>query len=774
MSEDEVERLVALYVEGREAGEILSEEDFAAAYPSFRPELERLLRALRDTEAALSHTETPATIVGGYRIVRALGGGGSAMVFEAAGVADPNVSVAIKFLAPQAALDERARRRFQREIEALGRVRHPGVVGIVAYDTTASSPYLAMELVRGRTLAACIARARDSRQTAERQDILGRPGPVDLPHIARFLAKIARAVAAAHAEGIVHRDIKPSNIVVRPDGEPILVDFGLSGDDSATTLTRTGDVLGTPLYMAPEQARGMAADRGSDIFALGLIARECATLEPPRLQGDRRALLAHAASRPLSPPRSADGPLPRPFRLILDRAAAFDPRDRYADAAALADDLEAFADGRPIRATPLPFRRRAAYFLRSRQGRAAILAGLLLLAIAVAIVAERRRAGAADRHAAAVDQALTLLAAALLDGRDADATAAVQRLRALDPTERHAQIAVELGSGQATTSKDPAVKAAQKGLEALHAGRGAEAFTAFTEAVDACPDSALLAAWRGVAARIAERLDVAERDLTAALRVFPDSKALHENLGRLHDDRRRHAAAAKEYQAALEKDPNDDKLWYKLALALHRSGDRDGSLGAALTSLNRLGNRGVQVMNLYGVLLDADDRRDEARAAYREVLRLQPKRFGTLLNLAVSYDSAHEMREAATRYLDASAADPSQPVPLLNLAHLKSGANSDACERCRDFFRQNPDVLDFEAAERHAAEALRKDGGRNRRLVDLVLVIGARTGRTSLLREAILDSLKLLEAQSGDKPAAARRVLEDALRSLSAPQNPRN
>ena len=125
MSEDEVERLVALYVEGREAGEILSEEDFAAAYPSFRPELERLLRALRDTEAALSHTETPATIVGGYRIVRALGGGGSAMVFEAAGVADPNVSVAIKFLAPQAALDERARRRFQREIEALGRVRHP-------------------------------------------------------------------------------------------------------------------------------------------------------------------------------------------------------------------------------------------------------------------------------------------------------------------------------------------------------------------------------------------------------------------------------------------------------------------------------------------------------------------------------------------------------------------------------------------------------------------------------------------------------------------------
>ncbi|MCB1014516.1 MAG: serine/threonine protein kinase [Acidimicrobiales bacterium] len=218
---------------------------------------------------------TGPSTVGPYRVVRLLGRGGMGDVFLAADDRAPadRREVAVKVLRPDLAADDGFRRRFRRELEAVQRVRGRSVARILGADLDAERPWIASEYVPGPTL-------RD-----------GRAG-VDLRALA---AGLARALADIHAAGVVHRDLTPSNVLLGPDG-PRVVDFGIAWFDDTTTLTRTGTVLGTPAWMAPEQLGDDRTSAASDVWAWGAVVTFAATGRPP-VAGSRPEVIQVRAAR---------------------------------------------------------------------------------------------------------------------------------------------------------------------------------------------------------------------------------------------------------------------------------------------------------------------------------------------------------------------------------------------------------------------------------------------------------------------------------------------
>jgi serine/threonine protein kinase len=199
-------------------------------------------------------SQGPRTI-DGYTVIRELGRGGMGVVFE---VHDPKLDrrLALKLMLGQEA-DPEALQRFQREAELLARLNHPGVVTVHGLGTCDSGPYFVAERIEGAPL----------------DSILKRRGALEPRTAAALVRDLASAVGALHAEGIIHRDLKPGNVIRRPDGSPVLIDFGLARDPRAERLTLSGTLLGTPNYMSPEQALGESAQltTASDVYALGAV-----------------------------------------------------------------------------------------------------------------------------------------------------------------------------------------------------------------------------------------------------------------------------------------------------------------------------------------------------------------------------------------------------------------------------------------------------------------------------------------------------------------------
>ncbi len=298
------------------------------------PENSPLASPAADAEAtpnALPHDFGP------YELVREIGRGGMGVVYEAR-QKGLDRSVAVKMILAGHLASPELVRRFHAEAKAAARLRHANIVHIHEVGQLHGQDFFAMEYIDGESLAQRIAR-----------------GPVDATTAVRLTATVARAVEHLHQQGIIHRDLKPSNILLDAGGQPYVSDFGLAkifvtGSD----MTATGVIAGTPSYMAPEQASGRRAEIGpaTDVYSLGAILYELLTGVPPfRAESPLDTLMEVLSSDPPMP-RSLDRHIPRGLELICLKCLAKEPRERYASAAELADDLDRFARGEVLDLRP--------------------------------------------------------------------------------------------------------------------------------------------------------------------------------------------------------------------------------------------------------------------------------------------------------------------------------------------------------------------------------------------------------------------------------------
>ncbi|HEX8200954.1 MAG TPA: serine/threonine-protein kinase, partial [Isosphaeraceae bacterium] len=276
--------------------------------------------------------------VGDYELLEEIARGGMGVVYKARQIS-LNRTVAVKMilggqLASAAEVD-----RFHAEAEAAANLQHPNIVAIHEVGEHLGRHYFSMDYVEGRSLAEIV---RDNPLPAERA--------------ARYVRTIARAIHFAHQRGTLHRDLKPSNVLIDGSDQPRVTDFGLARRiQGGSDLTATGAVLGTPSYMPPEQAAGRRDDvsPASDVYALGAILYELLVGRPPfRAATPLETVKQVLEARPVSP-RLLNPGLPRDLETICLKCLEKEPRNRYATAQELADELGRFLDGKPIRARPL-------------------------------------------------------------------------------------------------------------------------------------------------------------------------------------------------------------------------------------------------------------------------------------------------------------------------------------------------------------------------------------------------------------------------------------
>ncbi len=264
-------------------------------------------------------------ILGGrYRLTELLGQGGMATIYRAT---DTGLGrdVALKLLRPEYLRDPDFSSRFRQEAQSAASLSHPNVVTVFEYGEDPSGPFIAMEVVDGEDLAT----------------ILKRSGALPPRQAARIAAAVARALAAAHARGIVHRDVKPGNVLIGRDGRVKVVDFGIARAVAEAQMTLPGTTLGSVHYFSPEQARGDQTTGASDIFSLGIVLYEMLCGVRP-WTGDSAAAVALARlSGPIPDPMAVRSSLPRELGAITRKALASLPNERFASASAMADALEA-------------------------------------------------------------------------------------------------------------------------------------------------------------------------------------------------------------------------------------------------------------------------------------------------------------------------------------------------------------------------------------------------------------------------------------------------
>ncbi|MFO0968450.1 MAG: serine/threonine-protein kinase [Gemmataceae bacterium] len=332
-----------------------------------------------------STPEAALPAVAGYETLAELGRGGQSVVYEARQL-NLNRLVALKMISGGAAAEREHRARFHQEAEAVAQLQHPNIVRIHDVGEHDGQPYLALELVEGKSLTRWLA---------------GRPQAPRLS--AQVVATLALATHHAHQHGIVHRDLKPANVLMQlPPSDsagqdesapalecavPRITDFGLAKRLSEkAALTRTGHILGTPSYMAPEQAAGnnSAVGPGADVYGLGAILYEMLSGRPPFKAETAVETLRQVLDEEPAAPSQFRPEIPRALEAICLKCLEKTPERRYPTAAALAEDLERFLAGRKVATRAPSIGRRLGRWIgrRSKRTRAAALALVLCLAVA--------------------------------------------------------------------------------------------------------------------------------------------------------------------------------------------------------------------------------------------------------------------------------------------------------------------------------------------------------------------------------------------------------
>jgi len=375
--EQRLERVLADYLHAVEAGTAPDRAVLLQQHPDLAGDLDSFLRnrsAMKHMAAPIKQQAEAETIglagranadvgsiiryFGDYELLQEIARGGMGVVYRARQVS-LNRPVALKMILRGELATEADVQRFHAEAEAAGNLDHPNIVPIYEVGEHEGQHYFSMKLVEGGSLSRRISALVDKPREA-----------------GRLLATVARAVHHAHQRGILHRDLKPGNILIDAQGQPHVTDFGLArrveGDSG---LTQSGAIVGTPCYMAPEQARAeKQLSTAIDVYSLGAILYELLTGRPPfRAETPLETLLLVVEREP-ERPRLLNRHIPRDLETICLKCLEKEPRRRYGSAEALADDLDRWLAGKPIQARQTPAWERVVKWSRRRPAAAALLA----------------------------------------------------------------------------------------------------------------------------------------------------------------------------------------------------------------------------------------------------------------------------------------------------------------------------------------------------------------------------------------------------------------
>ena len=360
--------------------------------------------------------------LGDYELIEEIARGGMGVIYRG-WQRSLNRTVAVKVLAAGQFASPDAQRRFRAEAEAAARLQHPGIVAIHDFGETDGQLWISMDFVTGENLA-----------------VLAREQPLSSQKAAQYVQAIADAVQHAHEHGVLHRDLKPSNVILDPQRGPCVTDFGIARCVDAVEVTRTGEMLGSPGYAAPEQALAGRADARTDVYGLGALLYHLLTARPP-FQGPTldSILLQLRETDPVSL-RRLNPSVPRDLETICLRCLRKEPMQRYGTAREVAEDLARFLNGEAIRARPLGVHGRVWRWARRKPVLAALTLGLAVALAALgthiavsrktALALERQRTEIAERFAREQRRA-ALLARAQLRLRTHDAGRRSESLRLL-------------------------------------------------------------------------------------------------------------------------------------------------------------------------------------------------------------------------------------------------------------------------------------------------------------------------------------------------------
>jgi tetratricopeptide (TPR) repeat protein len=486
-----VDAAIADWLAAEEGGAAPDSQAFLARHSEIADELrtflsdrqgfQRLAARIAPTQIESSSRPTPELSgrrLGDFEIIREIGRGGMGIVYEARQLSLKR-PVALKVMNSSLGLDERSVLRFRREAETAATLHHANIVPIFATGEEAGVYYYAMELIEGPSLDRALDQRRQGRPAGAVNSLIAKTDADYFRQVARLIAEAAEALHYAHSHGVIHRDVKPSNLVLVPDGRLCVSDFGLARVAEQPGVTLSGDLLGSPSYMSPEQAAGrFPLDARADVYSLGATLYETLALRPPFVGTRRDEVLLKIIHDEPVPPRRFIAQIPAELETIGLKALEKDRARRYQSAADFAIDLRNYLAGRPISARRSGRLQRGWNWSRRRPALAAVLAVLVVVAALAGYFAYTAWSSRAELAVAHLEEAVDDALATTMSGDSQASEQAIARI-------------VEAGADSGWISL-------LRGHLAFHRGEHDEAVRQLQEAVEQFPESvaarALLAA----------------------------------------------------------------------------------------------------------------------------------------------------------------------------------------------------------------------------------------------------------------------------------------